>query len=480
MYKKQANYLVEIIEEKIFKQDHVQSQTLIYNKNNKSSSKYFINVLKTTSTSISIQEFFTFENNTTILKNKWCLKHYKNWKITSEKFNPFSYFKTKKALKNLTENIIFLLDDNAFKRQEKFKEIERRAKNIKQENQITEKNNFYTSNNFILFVLTLLTIASIGFVFLLNIHKESTKLAAIAREIEIDYTKKEIANLSKIQDLKTKLFYTINDYNNSIEYNKEMAYFSVLRMAEQMEDDSPSRKQVYEMIAENIKEAVSFPEITYEFSRLPNHEFQARNFLFLNRGHLNKPLSFYSLVIPDMSYPVKLENREADGKGFRLTSAFQPERVDPLGTGEIKPHLAVDIINVSNIAYVNESGYIIRDSEKPGNIVSVEDGVVLASYWTEIFGWCTEIEHPVTDGLKEAFPEAYKWTSFYAHMKDKSNLKAGGAIKKGQIIGQIGSTGKSTGPHLHFELHIYHKNGQYYNNKARFDKINPLKEIISD
>ena len=46
---------------------------------------------------------------------------------------------------------------------------------------------------------------------------------------------------------------------------------------------------------------------------------------------------------------------------------------------------------------------------------------------------------------------------YYLHMKDKSPLKVGDKVKQGQKVGQTGSTGASTAPHLHME---YHRNGK--------------------
>jgi murein DD-endopeptidase MepM/ murein hydrolase activator NlpD len=41
----------------------------------------------------------------------------------------------------------------------------------------------------------------------------------------------------------------------------------------------------------------------------------------------------------------------------------------------------------------------------------------------------------------------------YAHMKGfKSGLRAGSRVKQGDIIGYVGTTGRSTGPHLHYEV----------------------------
>ena len=44
---------------------------------------------------------------------------------------------------------------------------------------------------------------------------------------------------------------------------------------------------------------------------------------------------------------------------------------------------------------------------------------------------------------------------FYAHMERLADgIELGVPVKAGQVIGYVGSTGYSTGPHLHFEIHI--------------------------
>lgn len=61
----------------------------------------------------------------------------------------------------------------------------------------------------------------------------------------------------------------------------------------------------------------------------------------------------------------------------------------------------------------------------------------------------------------------YGYQSLYAHMK-KVKVRVGDRVKRGEVIGWIGSTGKSTGPHLHYEVI---KNGE---------KIDPIHFFFND
>ena len=74
-------------------------------------------------------------------------------------------------------------------------------------------------------------------------------------------------------------------------------------------------------------------------------------------------------------------------------------------------------------------------------IMASGDGVIVKAGWCGGGGNCVKIKHNKT------------YQTVYAHMKNFSNLAVpGNRIKQGQIIGYVGSTGLSTGPHLHYEV----------------------------
>jgi|GEM_PF-1986248 len=114
-----------------------------------------------------------------------------------------------------------------------------------------------------------------------------------------------------------------------------------------------------------------------------------------------------------------------------ITSHFSSHREDPI-THEIKPHKGLDIsdANILNKNVVAALGGTISYSGSMGN-----------------YGKMVEIKHG--NGL----------VTRYAHL-NSTLVDSGQTVSGGEVIGLIGSTGNSTGPHLHFET-IY--NGRHVN-----------------
>ncbi len=108
------------------------------------------------------------------------------------------------------------------------------------------------------------------------------------------------------------------------------------------------------------------------------------------------------------------------GKDYRITSGFGI-RNDPF-TGQLAMHEGLD--------FVAETG---------APIVSTAAGTVTRSGWDSSYGNVIEVSHV------EGF------TTRYAHLS-KRLVEVGQMVQRGQTIGQLGSTGRSTGPHLHYEV----------------------------
>ncbi|MBU4347996.1 peptidoglycan DD-metalloendopeptidase family protein [Patescibacteria group bacterium] len=77
-------------------------------------------------------------------------------------------------------------------------------------------------------------------------------------------------------------------------------------------------------------------------------------------------------------------------------------------------------------------------------VVSIGDGTVVQAGWNGDYGISVKIRHNGT------------YSTVYGHFSSlPREIKKGVVVKQGQVIGYVGSTGMSTGPHLHFEMHKF-------------------------
>jgi murein DD-endopeptidase MepM/ murein hydrolase activator NlpD len=122
-----------------------------------------------------------------------------------------------------------------------------------------------------------------------------------------------------------------------------------------------------------------------------------------------------------------------------ISSGFTFHRYHPI-LHEYRPHVGVDLV------------------AKYGEPVkSVADGTVISAGWGGELGNCIRIQHQ------------HQMVSIYGHLsKISPEVKPGSSVHMGQLIGNVGSTGLSTGPHLHFAME---KNGAW---------VNPLTEKLGE
>lgn len=71
-----------------------------------------------------------------------------------------------------------------------------------------------------------------------------------------------------------------------------------------------------------------------------------------------------------------------------------------------------------------------------------KDGIVTEVGYSSVYGNYIRVSH------------GSGYSTFYAHMKSKAIVKEGAKVTKGQVIGYVGTTGWSTGNHLHYELWV--------------------------
>ncbi|MDQ6981977.1 MAG: peptidoglycan DD-metalloendopeptidase family protein [Mariprofundus sp.] len=112
-------------------------------------------------------------------------------------------------------------------------------------------------------------------------------------------------------------------------------------------------------------------------------------------------------------------------EGGWISSRFG-QRIDPF-TGSLAYHFGVDIAN-----------------HYGAPVIAASHGVVTFADKMVDFGYVVDVEH------------GYGYKTRYAHMSSLS-VKVGDVVNANQELGRIGSTGHSTGPHLHYEVSHYGK-----------------------
>lgn len=88
------------------------------------------------------------------------------------------------------------------------------------------------------------------------------------------------------------------------------------------------------------------------------------------------------------------------------------------------------------------------------------DGTVVEAGWHSGYGQCVRINH------------GYGYETWYAHM-NRISVRVGEKVKKGHKIGEVGDTGLSTAPHLHYEVH--YKGNPINPIHFCMDKLTPLE-----
>lgn len=171
---------------------------------------------------------------------------------------------------------------------------------------------------------------------------------------------------------------------------------------------------------------------------------------FMNNGRIIKGFYFEGGESPVGHYD---ENGESLQKIFLksplqykyISSGFSYARLNPI-TKKVSPHRGID--------YAANYG-------TPA--VAVGDGTVTQAGWNGYYGISVTIRHNDT------------YRTVYGHFQSLARgIRIGVKVKQGQVVGYVGSTGLSTGPHLHYEMHKFNS---YVNPfTVEIPAVEPLKE----
>ena len=174
----------------------------------------------------------------------------------------------------------------------------------------------------------------------------------------------------------------------------------------------------------------SFQIIYEEFTNKDNKVVDTGEILFANLNLQNSDLQLYKYEYEKNKIDYFDENGKSIRKslmktpinGARLSSSYG-KRKHPI-LGYTKMHMGTDFA-----------------APKGTPIMASGDGKITKAGWCGGGGNCIKIKHNNT------------YQTVYAHMsKFGRGIKKGSRVKQGQIIGYVGSTGMSTGPHLHYEV----------------------------
>jgi murein DD-endopeptidase MepM/ murein hydrolase activator NlpD len=264
-------------------------------------------------------------------------------------------------------------------------------------------------NLFVLFMSFFLGASLIGFILFWTVlnYNQSNEI------------KKETINIrnneKKSQELE-EMFGKINDSHKIFKGKLDLLLAKI---------NSPTIKDLL-----NNSTGIGGPENPYSSSDMSDFDYEKMQFNQLISDYqisivalseLNKKTEIYNKVISDLPFGSPVNGFYSFSQGFGL-------RIHPI-TKQLDFHTGVDLAYQAGTPIVATASGIVEKTE--------------FNYGG--YGWYVKIYHK------------YGFSTLYAHMRSQPIVSPGEKVKKGQVIGYMGSTGASTGTHVHYEVQIANK-----------------------
>lgn len=235
----------------------------------------------------------------------------------------------------------------------------------------------------------------------------------------------------RYDNLKKKHFNSINNMDslNTTIYSQQLQIDNYKKIEKEMQDTLQELKDIEEKL--KTKYGISSSQnSTYNAALLKANSLQQNMDLF------KKDIALMNLTMSRVDRKIATYNSYPSiFPSYGKISSYYGTRRNPLSRGRYEFHNGIDIIG--------SYGSKIR---------AAADGTVTYAGWRSGYGYAVIINH---------------WNGYitiYGH-NSKILVKSGQRVSKGQTISLMGSTGRSTGTHVHFEIR--------YNGRS----VNPIKVI---
>ena len=246
----------------------------------------------------------------------------------------------------------------------------------------------------------------------------------------------------------------INEYKSSYDYVSENLSF----LSKKMNKLNNQIKLIEEKDLA-LRTYAGMPQIDINMRKLGigGEKLETSRFLNGMAPIINKELAVLEMDIEKLSREVNFEMKSYksiyDEVQKNIQRIVRIPSIKPVDGGFLNSTFGYRNDPIDNVKRFHHGQDITVKSGTP--IYSPADGEIKRAYYVGGFGNHIKIDH----GLG--------YTTLFAHLS-KLKVKHGQKVKRGEVIGLTGNTGRSTAPHLHYEIH--------YNGEPQ----NPLDYFFSD
>ena len=314
----------------------------------------------------------------------------------------------------------------------------------------------------------------------------------ISTEILNDISKADFQFLSEIEG--DQLFYELKDSNDTLEqalipigeemqirlakkHNSDVYSFDIIPI-EYKEQEYSATVTIEQNLYTDVNNALHHPALADKIGQLFKGTVNARkfkkgdkvSFLYSQKTRMGQPhyMPYIKIAMIESNKKRQFIYADEDGYGYKSTKKSQAYTVKgkekvtytrrvPVKSASSRFGMPLRHVRITS-SFSHRRYHPILKRYRPHHgtdfgarrgtpLLAVNSGKVTFSGRMGGYGKVVKIKHPGG------------YESLYAH-QSRIRVKRGERVKKGQIIGYVGSTGRSTGPHLHFGMK---KNGRWIN-----------------